>query len=100
MRKSERDSRPPIATRNWNIFTSYLLIYYFCIDLSVDASTNLAAIDNGMPSDSTAMLAARDIRRCFDSFVEPSRYPRFSIFLCVCLFRDDTSVRSLIERSF
>lgn len=49
----------------------------------MDASTNLAAIDNGMPSDSTAMLAARDIRRCFDNFVEPSRYPKFSIFVRV-----------------
>lgn len=32
-----------------------------------------------MPSVSMAMLAALDIRRCFDNFVEPSRYPRFSI---------------------
>lgn len=46
---------------------------------SLSSNTNLAAIDNGMPSDSTAMLAARDIRRCFDNFVEPSRYPKFSI---------------------
>lgn len=32
-----------------------------------------------MPSVSTAKLAARDIRRCFDNFVVPSRYPKFSM---------------------
>lgn len=83
-------------------FLLHLLIYYyFCIDLSADASTNLAAIDNGMPSDSTAMLAARDIRRCFDSFVEPSRYPMFSILVLAFASRVTIfSIRSLIKHNF
>lgn len=42
---------------------------------------SLPYLDNGSPSASTAMLAARDIRRCFDNFEEPSRYPIFSMVL-------------------
>lgn len=40
---------------------------------------SLSYLDNGIPSASIAKLAARDNRRCFDNFEEPSRYPKFSI---------------------
>lgn len=43
-------------------------------------------LDSGIPSASTAKLAARDIRRCFDNFDEPSRYPKFSMALIPLFF--------------
>lgn len=44
-------------------------------------------LDSGIPSPaSTAKLAARDIRRCFDNFDEPSRYPIFSMALELLCF--------------
>lgn len=59
--------------------------------LNFEASSYL---DSGIPSASTARLAARDIRRCFDNFDEPSRYPKFSMALeLLCSISD----HSLLE---